>query len=199
MLVTVKSKRGGRLFGPLAAAIGVAHPESWPSLPVAVVLYNSGVPSASDIARLERCAAAWKATPALWVEKPDYAGIVQVRSVTHGEHGFQVTADIEEILLAGKGLKAKTRLHLGCSWDDNMATITEEVLSAPYCFSLRFEHDAIVRLRQVWALLPVDKNGRKRPFPNLFNSCFRVGRSGGLKEEQFLALLAALHDGRRTT
>ena len=140
--------------------------------------------SEAEIARLEKCAAVWKATPALWIEKPNYAGIVQVRSVSHNARGFHLSAEIEEILLATRERSAKT-LRLGCNWNNDLATITEEALDVPYCFSLRFEAEGVARLRQAWALLPVDKNGRRVPFPNLFNMCFGVGKAGGSSREEF--------------
>ena len=137
--------------------------------------------------RLEECAAVWKTAPGLLldVSGAGIAAIVRYRETKYDGFGFRLVIEVEEPLVVPEGLKKGDTAELGGNW--KFASFSEESVRVPECFSIYFGEEGVERVRQFWEVLPPGKKRRPapRPFFGMLQQCFRVGRPGGISEEEF--------------
>ena len=118
------------------------------------IIAPSEAEAASGREKLQHCVSTWKAHPALFLTKyPDQILILSLQDVRTDAWGFRLILTVDEVLFSGKA--PPDPMRLACVWNQPYMSFDQGLLHAPYSFSLYFYPQAVPRVREIWAALPV--------------------------------------------
>jgi hypothetical protein len=137
---------------------------------IATIVQPTQEEADDGLRRVQGCIAAWKASPALFVEKPEIGVIVSFQSVAYDDHGFALKLAVIHVLVAPTRFDANKPIEVSCVWNQPYMSFDNQGINAPYCFYLHFGAEGVRRARELWSSL---SESTKQPPPlGLLRGCF---------------------------
>ena len=148
--------------------------ETPPDSNIAKLLYPAEEEIAAGRAKLEACLPHWRTTPALFMSKPPLVVIVTVRSHSHDRSGFTLRLHADQTLVTTGGEDLED-YDVGCMWNQPYMYFDENIISAPYSFTLYFGAEGVANAREVHRL--VSRGARPWDVMSVYHSCFEEDAS----------------------